>query len=367
MPPFGTSPTSPHPPTSPAESGTGFEVLYNADMPSRISYSPSPTVDTVMAEQRAASFTKRSIKTSSKLAALKLAMSMLDLTTLEGKDSPEKVRGLCRKAERPYERDVELLGERLPSCGAVCVYPSMVKVCRVTLGAGSRVKVASVATGFPSGQYPLEVRLDDVRRAVADGADEIDMVINRGAFLAGRYDEVAEEIRETKRACRKSDGEFAHLKVIFETGELETLDNVRRISDLAIAAMHDVDLEAGVEGGTADFIKTSTGKVVPAATMPVTLVMLEAIRDWYLKTERLIGMKPAGGIRSAKQAVQYLVMVKETMGPLNVPGFEHVAGNPWLTPEYFRFGASTLCNDILRQLVRLKTGKYVAGHDFSEA
>jgi deoxyribose-phosphate aldolase len=207
--------------------------------------------------------------------------------------------------------------------------------------------------------------LDDVRRAVADGADEIDMVINRGAFLAGQYQEVAEEITQTKLACAREDGTAAHLKVILETGELETLDAVRVASDLAIRAMAAANMPAHAHG--ADFIKTSTGKVTPAATMPVTLVMLEAIRDWYLETGQVIGMKPAGGIRAAKQSLHYLVMIKETLGALNVPGFEHVGGNPWLTPEYFRFGASALCNDILRQMVRLKTGKYVAGYDFSEA
>ncbi|HEX2837589.1 MAG TPA: deoxyribose-phosphate aldolase [Phycisphaerales bacterium] len=330
-----------------------------------------PTVDAVMAAERAASFTKRSIKTHTKRAALELALSMLDLTTLEGKDSHEKARSLCRKAMRPYPNDEHLFGKRLPSCGAVCVYPSLVPTCAEVLGdaATRTVKIASVATGFPSGQYPLAVRLDDVRRAVAAGADEIDMVISRGTFLAGGYDEVAEEIRATKRACQRENGAYAHLKVILETGELETLDNVRKASDLAIRAMHDVLSSGGKDTGAhnIDFIKTSTGKVQPAATMPVTLVMLEAIRDWYLETGCVVGMKPAGGIRSAKQAVQYLVMVHETMGPLKVPGFENHGGNPWLTPDYFRFGASTLCNDILRQLVRLKTGKYVAGYDFSEA
>jgi deoxyribose-phosphate aldolase len=324
----------------------------------------SPTVDAVMAAQRAAEFTRRSIKTSAKAAGLRLALSMLDLTTLEGKDSPEKVRALCRKALRPWEKDDELLGERLPSAAAVCVYPAMVTVCRDEL-AGTGVKVASVATGFPSGQFPLDVRLEDVRRAVADGADEIDMVINRGAFLAGRYGEVADEIRLVKLACRRPDGSFAHLKVILETGELETLDNVRHASDLAIRAMHEVDAQAGVPApGTPDFIKTSTGKVQPAATMPVTLVMLESIRDWFLATGRVVGMKPAGGIRSAKQALHYLVMVNETLGTLNVPGFD---GSPWLTPDYFRFGASTLCNDILRQIAWLQSGRYQANYDFAEA
>lgn len=326
----------------------------------------SRTVDTVMAAERAASFTKRSIKTSTKVAGLRLALSMLDLTTLEGKDSAEKARSLCRKAMRPFERDEEVLGERLPRAAAVCVYPSLVRTCVEELR-GSGVLVASVATGFPSGQYPLEVRIRDVRAAVADGADEIDMVISRGAFLAGRYDEVAEEIREAKRACAREDGTFAGLKVILETGELETLDEVRKASDLAIEALLEASRERGEVFSLPDFIKTSTGKVTPAATMPVTLVMLEAIRDAYLKTGSVIGMKPAGGIRTAKQALHYLVMVQETLGALRVPGFEGTAGNPWLTPAYFRFGASTLCNDLLRQIVRLKTGKYMAGYDFSEA
>jgi deoxyribose-phosphate aldolase len=289
-----------------------------------------------MVEARAASFTKRSIKTTAKVRGLLLALSMIDLTTLEGKDSPEKVRALCRKAVRPYERDEELLGLRVPSVAAVCVYPSLVAVAKEAL-AGSHVKVASVATGFPSGQYPLDVRLGDTRRAVEAGADEIDMVISRGAFLAGRYGEVYEEIARIKEACGA-----AHLKVILETGELETYDNVRRASDLAIAA-------------GADFIKTSTGKVQPAATLPVTLIMLEAIRDHFLRTGNATGMKPAGGIRTAKQSLHYLVMVKETLG------------DAWLTPERFRLGASTLANDILRQLVRLKTGRYMAAYDFSEA
>ncbi|MDX9910918.1 MAG: deoxyribose-phosphate aldolase [Phycisphaerales bacterium] len=304
-----------------------------------------PTVDAVMLEQRAASFTTRSIKKQSKLAALLLAVSMVDLTTLEGKDSPEKVRALCRKAIRPFDRDEDVLGSRLPSVAAVCVYPSMVPVARDAL-AGSGVKVASVATGFPSGQYPLDVRLRDVRDAVERGADEIDMVINRGAMLSGRYDEVASEIRAVVEACGP-----AHLKVILETGELETYDNVRRASDIAIACIRD-----------GDFIKTSTGKVSPAATMPVTLCMLEAIRDEYRRTRRTIGMKPAGGIRQAKQAVHYLVMVHETLGGL-LPGGE----NPWLTPDLFRFGASTLLNDLLRQIVRLKTGRYMSPDDFAEA
>lgn len=307
-----------------------------------------PTVDSIMLEFRASQFTKRSIKTASKLAGLKLAMSMIDLTTLEGKDSPEKVRSLCRKALRPYEGTLpDSIGE-IPSVAAVCVYPSMVSVAREILF-GSDVKIAAVATGFPSGQYPLEVRLEDVRQALGAGADEIDMVINRGAFLAGRYDEVADEIRQIKAACG-----FEHLKIILETGELETYDHIRRASDLAIEAASSVPGAKPLEDGEV-FIKTSTGKVAPAATMPVTLVMLEAIRDHYLKTGIRIGMKPAGGIRTAKQALNYLVMVKETLG------------EEWLTARLFRFGASSLVNDILRQIVKQATGHYMAAYDFSEA
>lgn len=308
------------------------------------------SVDPVMLEQRAAMFTKRSIKTASKLAGLRLAMSMLDLTTLEGKDSPEKVRALCRKAIRPYEGPLAM-ELAIPSVAAVCVYPTLVSIARREL-CGSSVKVASVATGFPSGQFPLEVRIADVRAAVEAGADEIDMVINRGAFLAGRFRDVTREIRETKAACGGAEG--AHLKIILETGELETYDNVRRASDLAIEAASSVAGAAPLTDGEV-FIKTSTGKVTPAATMPVTLVMLEAIRDHYLATGIRIGMKPAGGIRSAKQALHYLVMVKETLD------------DAWLSPHLFRFGASTLANDILRQIVKQKTGRYVAAHDFSEA
>ncbi|MEX2219496.1 MAG: deoxyribose-phosphate aldolase [Phycisphaerales bacterium] len=301
-----------------------------------VSIPASPTVDKVMLEARAASFTTRSIKTGAKRAGLLLAMSMIDLTTLEGKDSPEKVRSLCRKAIRPAENDEEVLGYRVPPVAAVCVYPSLVAVAREAL-AGSTVKVASVATGFPSGQYPLAVRIADTRSAVEAGADEIDMVINRGAFLAGRHAEVFREIEEFKGACGA-----AHLKVILETGELETCDQVRRASDLAIAA-------------GADFIKTSTGKVQPAATLPITLIMLEAVRDHYLRTGRVVGIKPAGGIRTAKQALHYLVAVKETLG------------DGWLTPDRFRLGASTLANDILRQLFRERRGGYMAAHDFSDA
>ena len=295
-----------------------------------------------MADARAASFATRSLKTQTKDAGLRLALSMLDLTTLEGKDSPEKVRSLCAKAIRPMPDDLRVLGERLPSVGAVCVYPSMVPIAREALE-GSGVKVASVATGFPSGQYPLDIRLRDTERAIADGADEIDMVINRGAFHAGKYDIVAQEIREVTAVCAASSHEV-HLKVILETGELETYDNIRRASDMAIEQIR-----------PGDFIKTSTGKVSPAATMPVTLVMLEAIRDAWLSSGKRIGMKPAGGIRTAKQSLHYLVMVKETLG------------DAWLTPDLFRFGASSLGDDILRQIVRRKTGRYTAMHDFGVA
>jgi len=298
----------------------------------------SPTVDAIAVDRRAQSFTTRSIKKESKLGALMLAASMVDLTTLEGSDSPEKVRSLCAKAIRPWERDQEILGQQLPHVAAVCVYPSMVKTAAKHLE-GSGVHVASVATGFPSGQFPLDVRLDDVRKAVADGADEIDMVINRGAFLSGRYEEVAEEISAVVEACGP-----AHLKVILETGELATYDQVRKASDIAIACIR--------EG---DFIKTSTGKVSPAATMPVTLVMLEAIRDAYTDTGKKIGMKPAGGIRTAKQSWHYLCMVNETLG------------EGWLHPDWFRFGASSLLNDLLRSMQKLKTGEYAAGYDFSDA
>jgi deoxyribose-phosphate aldolase len=299
-------------------------------------------VDTVMVEQRALSFTRRSIKTESKIQGLRLVLSMIDLTTLEGKDSDEKIRSLCRKAITPWEGEIT---PPLPSVAAVCVYPSLVIIAKRALE-GSGVNVASVATGFPSGQFPLSVRIDDVKKAVEAGADEIDMVINRGAFLSGHYDEVAEEIKQVRIACGD-----AHLKIILETGELETLENVRAASDLVIEA-------AASAGPIADgevFIKTSTGKVSPAATMPVTLVMLDAIQSYFDKTGVRIGMKPAGGIRTAKQSLHYLVMVKETLGI------------DWLTPTLFRFGASSLANDVLRQLVRQHTGRYPANYDFSEA
>lgn len=310
---------------------------------------PRRPVDSIMAARRADSFGKRSIKASSKDFALRLAVTMTDLTTLEGKDSPEKVRSLCRKAISPapgLSRALEAAGlAPIPSVAAICVYPSLVAVAREAL-AGSSVKIASVATGFPSGQYPLDIRLDDVRRAVGEGAHEIDMVISRGAFLAGEYALVADEIARVKEACGP-----AHLKVILETGELETLDAVRFASDLAIRA----SLAAGPAADGDIFIKTSTGKVTPAATMPVVLVMLEAIRDAYRETGVRVGMKPAGGIRTAKSAIAQLVMVHETLGP------------DWLHPHLFRFGASTLLNDLLRQIARLRRGGYAATNDFAEA
>ena len=306
---------------------------------------PRRPVEPVMAARRAAHFTTRSIKPAAKRQGLRLALSMVDLTTLEGKDTPEKVRALCRKAIRPWEGPLE---PPAPSVAAVCVYPTLVATAREEL-VGSTVKVAAVATGFPSGQYPLDVRLADVRAAVAAGADEVDMVINRGAFLAGRYDQVAEEIRLTREACGA-----AHLKIILETGELETLDNVRRASDLAMEAASRVPgLPAPRDGEV--FIKTSTGKVTPAATMPTTLVMLEAIRDAWFERGIRIGMKPAGGLRTAKSALHYLVMVQETLGPA------------WLTPDLFRFGASALANDLLRQLLKELRGPYVGSGDLSEA
>jgi deoxyribose-phosphate aldolase len=292
------------------------------------SYRPphAPPIEAVGLEERASSLAKRSIKKGSKVAGLKMAIAMMDLTTLEGKDTPGKVVAMCRKAMLPHERlDV-------PSCAAVCVYPNLVPIAKRALG-GSKVKVASVATAFPSGQSPLSVKLDDVRRAVGFGADEIDMVIDRGAFLRGDYGKVFEEIAKTKEACGP-----AHLKVILETGELGSYDAVRLASEIAI--------DAG-----AHFIKTSTGKVQPAATLPVTLVMLETIRDHMDRGGRMIGMKPAGGVRSAKQALQYLCVVNETLGP------------DWLDPDWFRFGASALLNDVLMQLEKEQTGRY-AGEDY---
>jgi len=286
-------------------------------------------IDQIMAEERAGAFTKRSIKAGAKLQGLKLIVSMMDLTTLEGKDTPGKVAYLCRKAIQPAE---PRLG--VPSCAAVCVYPNLVRAAKSFVG-DSGVKVAAVATAFPSGAMPLRVKLQDTRAAVADGADEIDMVIDRGAFHSGEFARVADEIAAVKEACG-----HAHLKVILETGELVSYDNVRFASDLA--------MNAG-----ADFIKTSTGKVQPAATLPVTLVMLEAIRDFFFATGRRIGMKPAGGIRTAKEALAYLVMLSETLG------------DDWMTPDLFRFGASTLANDVVMQIAKLTDGNYQGSDYFS--
>jgi deoxyribose-phosphate aldolase len=280
------------------------------------------SVDEVGVEERAAALAKRSIKKDAKLFALDLAIRMMDLTTLEGADTPGKVSALCSKAVRPDPSD-----PAIPSVAAVCVYPNLVPIAVERLQ-GTGVKVASVATAFPSGQSPLDVKLRDVEDAVAMGADEIDMVIDRGAFLAGRYAKVYDEIVRVKEACGD-----AHLKVILEVAELGTYDNVRRASILAMAA-------------GADFVKTSTGKLSGAATLPVTLVMLEAIRDVHEQTGRKVGMKPAGGIRQSKQAVQYLVQLHETLGP------------EWLTPDLYRFGASSLLNDVLMQIRKERTGRY---------
>ncbi|MEC8140664.1 MAG: deoxyribose-phosphate aldolase [Bacteroidota bacterium] len=286
-------------------------------------------IDAVGIQERVTRICTRSIKRESKLQALDLALRMMDLTTLEGSDSDGKVRQLCNKALRPY---TEL--PNIPSVAAVCVYPNRVALAKNILK-NSSISVASVATAFPSGMSSLQIKLDDVEYAVSEGADEIDMVISRGAFLSGEYTRVYDEIAQIKQACGS-----AHLKVILETGELGSLENIRMASDLA--------MKAG-----ADFIKTSTGKISPAASMPVVLVMLQAIRDNYNSTGVKVGMKPAGGIRSSKQAIQYLVMVKETLGI------------DWLNPSLFRFGASSLANDVLMQWVKEKTGRYQSLNYFS--
>ncbi|MCI0583117.1 MAG: deoxyribose-phosphate aldolase [Chloroflexi bacterium] len=286
-------------------------------------------VDQVGVELRVDSLKRRSIKKASKLWALDLAIRMIDLTTLEGKDTPGKIHALCQKAIHPQPGD-----PTIPSVAAICVYPALIADAKDALK-GSSVKVASVATGFPSGQTFRDIKLAEVRAAASAGADEIDIVIDRGAFLSGDYATVFDEIVEVKDAC----GE-AHLKVILETGELETYDNVRRASILAMAA-------------GADFIKTSTGKVTPAATLPVTLVMLEAIRDFEKATGRAVGMKPAGGIRVAKEAIQYLVVLYETLGPRG------------MTPDRFRFGASSLLNDVLMQIEKERTGAYQGPDHFT--
>ena len=292
-------------------------------------FTASPHIDQTGVEERAARFTKRSIKNESKINGLKLALNMIDLTTLEGKDTEGKVKQLCYKAFHLHDSY-----PGLPTVAAICVYPSMVKVAKKALE-GSGVKVAAVATAFPSGQASREVKIRDTKYALANGADEIDMVISRGKFLEGEYNYVFDEIAAIKEICGD-----ARLKVILETGELVTLDKVRRASDIAMYA-------------GADFIKTSTGKVSPAATMPVTLVMLEAIRDFYYKTGKRIAMKPAGGISKAKLALHYLVMLNE------------VLGEEWMNNHWFRFGASSLANDILMQLMKQKTGVYQAANYFS--
>lgn len=295
----------------------------------QLEYLNSPAVDKVGVEERVARFQTRSIKDASKMQGLKMALNMIDLTTLEGKDTHGKVKQMCYKAQHLHD---VLPG--LPTVAAVCVYPSMVKIAKKEV-AGSGVNVASVSTAFPSGQAPLEVKITDTKFAVDEGADEIDMVISRGKFLSGEYNYVFDEIAMIKEACGK-----ARLKVILETGELATLDNVRKASDLAIYA-------------GADFIKTSTGKIQPAATMQVTYTMLMAIKDYYDKTGIMIGMKPAGGISTSKLALHNLVMVKE------------VLGSAWLTNEWFRFGASSLANDVLMQIMKAETGVYQSSDYFS--
>ena len=292
-------------------------------------FSLSPHIDQVGIEERASRFTKRSIKNETKLNGLMLALNMIDLTTLEGKDTEGKVKQLCYKAQHLHDSY-----PGLPTVAAICVYPSMVKTAKAALG-NSGIKVASVATAFPSGQAPRDVKIRDTKYAVQNGADEVDMVISRGKFLEGEYNFVFDEIAAIKEACGD-----ARLKVILETGELVTYDKVRKASDIAMYA-------------GADFIKTSTGKISPAATMPVTLVMLEAIRDFYYKTGKKIAMKPAGGISKSKLALHYLVMLNETLG------------EGWMNNEWFRFGASSLANDILMQLMKQKTGVYQSANYFS--
>lgn len=292
-------------------------------------FSSSPRIDQVGIEERASRFTKRSIKNETKMNGLLLALNMIDLTTLEGKDTQGKVKQMCYKAQHLHDAF-----PGLPTVAAVCVYPSMVATARKALG-DSGVRIAAVSTAFPSGQAPRDVKIRDTKFAVENGADEIDMVISRGKFLEGEYNFVFDEIAAIKEACGN-----ARLKVILETGELVTYDKVRRASDIAMYA-------------GADFIKTSTGKISPAATMPVTLVMLEAIRDFYYKTGKKIAMKPAGGISTAKLALHYLVMLNE------------VLGEEWMNNEWFRFGASSLANDILMQIMKQKTGVYQGKDYFS--
>ena len=311
--------------------GWDFSDVTRSDAALRRFLHGLPGVDQVGAEARAASLGTRSIKTTAKEQALDLAIRMVDLTTLEGQDTPGKVRALASKAMRPDPTD-----PTCPATAAVCVYPDLVGVAKDTLG-GSGVNIAAVATAFPSGRAARDIKLADTQDAVEAGADEIDMVIDRGAFLSGRYLEVFEEIVAVREACTQGE-RSAHLKVIFETGELQTYDNVRRASWLAMMA-----------GG--HFIKTSTGKTQPAATLPVTMIMLEAVRDWRAATGQMVGVKPAGGIRTAKDAIKYLVTVNEVAGP------------DWLDPDWFRFGASTLLNDLLMQRTKMRTGRY-SGPDY---
>lgn len=310
----------------------GFADVTSTDAALRRFLHGLPAVDQVGAEARTARLGTRSIKTTAKAYAIDLAIRMVDLTTLEGQDTPGKVRALASKAMRPDPSD-----PTCPATAAVCVYGDLVDVAKRALR-GSAVNVAAVATAFPSGRAAMDIKLADTRDAVAAGADEIDMVIDRGAFLTGHYLQVFEEIVAVREACRRPDGTSAHLKVIFETGELQTYDNVRRVSWLAMMA-------------GAHFIKTSTGKISPAATLPVTLVMLEAVRDFRAQTGQMVGVKPAGGIRTSKDAIKYLVMVNEVAGP------------DWLDPDWFRFGASSLLNDLLLQRTKLSTGRY-GGPDY---
>jgi deoxyribose-phosphate aldolase len=301
------------------------------------------SVDEIGAKERASALASRSIKTESKFWALKTAISMLDLTTLEGKDSKDKVFAMCQKAKQPLPGDITI-----PHVAAVCVYPRLIRFAKSAVK-NSGVKIASVATAFPSGQYSLKLKTEDVKKCINDGADEIDMVISRGEFLSGNYEYVYYEIKQIKEACalvsetlnkRNGMNSDIQLKVILETGELETFDNVRKASFIAMFA-------------GADFIKTSTGKISPAATLPVTLVMLESIRDFYNETGIKIGMKPAGGIRTAKDAINYLVLLNETLG------------EEWLTPNLFRLGASSVLNDLLKQLQKQKTGYYQSADYFT--
>jgi len=323
-----SSPTAAPPAaTAPGDSGWDFSEITRSDASLRRFLHGLPGVDQVGAEARAATLGTRSIKTTAKEFAIDLAIRMVDLTTLEGQDTPGKVRALASKAMRPDPAD-----PTCPPAAAVCVYPDMVATAKQVLGE-SGVKIAAVATAFPSGRAAMDIKLADTKDAVEAGADEIDMVIDRGAFLSGRYLQVFEEIAQIREACGS-----AHLKVIMETGELQTYDNVRRASWLSMMA-----------GG--HFIKTSTGKIQPAATLPVTLIMLEAVRDFREATGQMIGVKPAGGIRTSKDAIKYLVMVNEVAGP------------DWLDPDWFRFGASTLLNDLLMQRTKMRTGRY-SGPDY---